>query len=170
MARRRIVKPFVGASLAHNIAPVQIIWINPRRLWLWSNDRFTREGRVSARLAGCRASRRRSLHRTDGGRSAWAVGTGLRAPKPTLTAVGPNRRVGWFADLRPPPLVQKNLSPKFSGVYGFHPEARLRRRVRRSGSPASAPPSSKRLEGSGNTAGITSVKVSSLALTPQLHT
>src|SRR5438445_4114474 len=36
-----------------------------------------------ARLARCRASRRRSSDLTDSGRSAWAMATGLPAPKQT---------------------------------------------------------------------------------------
>src|SRR3984957_17748711 len=41
------------------------------------------EGRLSPRLARCRASRRRSPDRTDTGRSRAAVGTRLHAPKQT---------------------------------------------------------------------------------------
>src|SRR6266849_4550002 len=36
---------------------------------------------LSAHVPPCRPSRRRSLHRTEGGLSAMAAGTGLHAPK-----------------------------------------------------------------------------------------
>lgn len=45
---------------------------------------LTRERLVSAPLARCFASRRRSFDRSDSGRSVLAAGTGLRASLPPL--------------------------------------------------------------------------------------
>jgi hypothetical protein len=54
----------------------------------------------SARLARCRVSRRRSLNRTDSGRSVGAAGTGPNAPFRPFVAITPNGSGGWRADLR----------------------------------------------------------------------
>lgn len=50
-------------------------------------DAAEQEWRLAARLARCRASRRRSLARTDSGRPAVAAGTALDAPEAAICRI-----------------------------------------------------------------------------------
>ena|SRR6516162_5112646 len=80
------------------------------------------EGPLSARLGSCVASRRRSVDRSDSGRSALAAGTRPHAPFRSFLDAGSGLSGRWEADLRP---TGHTLPDGLAGLVPFGLQAGL---------------------------------------------